>query len=293
MKELVVISGKGGTGKTTVAASIVRLAGRAVAADCDVDAANLHLVIPHEVLRREPFTGGKAAVVDPDICTGCGKCFEVCRFGAVCIDGGLARIDKMACEGCGVCAYFCPAGAVAMEDRDGGEWFISKAGGGPLIHARLAAGGENSGKLVTIVRTEARKAAEEAGIPLVIIDGAPGIGCPVIASLSGADAALVVTEPTMAGAHDLGRVLGLARHFGIPALVAVNRADINEAITEDVRRIAEEAGAAWAGTIRYDPDVGAAQAAGTNVVDYSNGPAAADIVRVWERIGERLGLEVT
>jgi MinD superfamily P-loop ATPase len=293
MMELVVISGKGGTGKTTLAASIVALAGRAVAADCDVDAANLHLVTPHEVIRREPFTAGKVAVVDPDICTGCGKCFEVCRYSAVQIDTGKARIDKMACEGCGVCAYFCPAGAAVMVDRDGGEWFVSKARTGPLIHARLAAGSENSGKLVTIVRNQARNAAEEAGIDLVVIDGAPGIGCPVISSLSGADAALVVTEPTLSGLHDLDRVLGLTRHFSIAAIVAVNRADINEDLAGEIRRLTESAGAGWAGEIRYDPDVGAAQAAGISVVEYSNGPAAADIGRIWERVRQRLGLEVT
>jgi len=292
MIELVVISGKGGTGKTTVAASLARLAGRAVAADCDVDASNLHLVTPHEVKRREPFTGGKAAAVDVEACTGCGTCVEVCRFGAVRVDGGDARVDKMACEGCGVCAYFCPASAAVMVDRDDGEWYVSEAAEGPLVHARLAAGAENSGKLVTIVRGEARKAAETAGIDLVLIDGAPGIGCPVIASLSGVDAALVVAEPTLAGLHDLDRVLGLTRHFGIAAMVAVNRADINEVITDDIRRLSENSGAGWVGTIRYDPDVGAAQAAGTSVVEYSDGPAAGDIARIWERVKERLGLEV-
>lgn len=293
MRELAVISGKGGTGKTTVAASIVRLAGRAVAADCDVDAANLHLVIPHEVVRRVPFAGGRAAAVLEDACTGCGTCARVCRFGAVSVDGGIARVDKMACEGCGVCAYFCPAGAIIMEDRDGGEWYISKAATGPLIHARLAAGAENSGKLVTIVRNQARAAAGEAGIDLVVIDGAPGIGCPVIASLSGVDAALAVTEPTLAGHHDLERVLGLARHFSIPALVAVNRADINESVAARIRRLTEDAGAEWAGTIRYDPEVGKAQSAGLSVVEYSNGPAAGDIAAIWERVRERIGQEVT
>lgn len=291
--ELVVISGKGGTGKTTVAAAIACLSGRAVTADCDVDAANLHLVIPHEVGGREPFTGGKVAVVDPGACTRCGRCAEVCRFDAVCIEETAARVDKMACEGCGVCAYFCPAQAAVMTERDGGEWYRCEAASGPFVHARLAAGAENSGKLVTIVRNEARKAAEETGIPLVIIDAAPGIGCPVIASLSGADAALVVTEPTLAGLHDLERVLGLAGHFGVAAHVVVNRADINESATDDIRGRCEAAGAGWAGTIRYDPDVGAAQAAGMSVVEYSGGNAAADIARIWERLKDRLGLEVT
>lgn len=308
LKELVVISGKGGTGKTSLLASFAALAGRAVTADCDVDAADLHLVLTPVVERTTKFSGGKQARIDPERCTGCGLCEEHCRYGAIHRheaeripdDGprsdGMQRngsaqpgryvyaVDGFACEGCGVCTYICPAGAVIFAEEVSGEWFVSRTRFGPMVHAKLRPGAENSGKLVTAVRNEARRIAGEQDHDLVLVDGSPGIGCPVIASIAGADTVLVVTEPTKSGIHDLERVIELARHFDIPAVIAVNKADINEDMTEAISAYAGNEGITMAGRIRYDTDVTRAQMEGRTVVEISDGPAAADIRAIWGRI---------
>ena len=292
MKELVVISGKGGTGKTSIAASLIDLSDRVVAADCDVDAANLHLVVRHEVRRSTPFQGGKKAVIDDSICTLCGKCAELCRFDAIDNVDSRFHIDKFACEGCGVCAYFCPERAITLLEEAGGEWFLSDADSGPMVHARLAPGGENSGKLVTIVRNEAKMTAEDGEYGTIIVDGAPGIGCPVIASITGADAALVVVEPTLSGMHDMRRAVELTGYFGVKTILAVNRCDINEEIASGISEFAAGKGITLAGRVRYDPDVTRAQINGMSVVKYSDGPAATDIRRLWETLIDELDLEV-
>ncbi len=292
MKELVVISGKGGTGKTSITASLVRLSGRAVAADCDVDAANLHLVTRHEVRRTIPFEGGLKASIDTAACTACGKCVELCRFDAISNHDNIFRVDKFACEGCGVCAYFCPEGAIAMDRETGGEWYVSDTDTGPMVHARLAPGGENSGKLVTIVRNEAKKIARDGGFGTMIVDGAPGIGCPVISSVTGADAVLVVVEPTLSGMHDMKRVLELTGHFGVTTMVAVNRFDINEETASAISDYAASRGVETAGMVRYDPEVTRAQKNGMSVVEYSgDSPAANDLRRLWKNLARRLELE--
>ncbi|MGC8862499.1 MAG: ATP-binding protein, partial [Armatimonadota bacterium] len=241
--ELAVVSGKGGTGKTSLVASFAALAESKVLADCDVDAADLHLVLAPRVIERADFTGGKSARVILENCIGCGKCAEVCRFDAVTFDGPpndvVAKtylIDPLSCEGCGVCAHFCPAQAIEFSPHVSGEYYISETRHGLLVHARLGIAQENSGKLVTLVRREARRVAEERGLDLLIIDGAPGIGCPVIASLAGVDLALIVTEPTVSGMHDLDRVADLAAHFGIPACVCVNKCDINLQMTRRIEK---------------------------------------------------------
>ena len=292
MKELVIISGKGGTGKTSIAASLIRLSGGVVAADCDVDAANLHLVVKHEVRRTTPFQGGRKAVIDDALCTSCGHCSELCRFDAISNHDSRFHIDKFACEGCGVCAYFCPERAITLCEEAGGEWFISDTDTGPMVHARLAPGGENSGKLVTIVRNEAKAAAAAGGYGTIIVDGAPGIGCPVIASITGADAVLVVVEPTLSGLHDMKRALELSGYFGVKALLAVNRYDINREIAAEISEYAAGRGITVAGMVQYDSDVTRAQMNGTSVVEYSDGQAAADIRRLWKAVVENLELEV-
>ena len=292
MKELVVISGKGGTGKTSIAASLIDLSDRVVAADCDVDAANLHLVVRHEVRRSTPFQGGKKAVIDEALCTSCGRCEELCRFDAISSSDSRFRVDKFACEGCGVCAYFCPERAISLCEEDGGEWFMSDTDSGPMVHARLTPGGENSGKLVTIVRNEAKKAAMDGGYGTIIVDGAPGIGCPVIASITGVDAVLIVVEPTLSGMHDMKRALELAGYFGVKALLTVNKYDINEEIASEISEYAAGRGVAVAGMVRYDSDVTRAQINGMSVVKYSDGPAASDIRRLREAIVDNLKLEV-
>jgi MinD superfamily P-loop ATPase len=288
MRELTVISGKGGTGKTSVTASLAVLAGRCVVADCDVDAADLHLLLAPTLKTRQELRGGHQAVIRQEACSACGECAALCRFAAVTVTtdaGGAARfaVDPIACEGCGVCVRFCPEHAIDFPDRTSGEWMVSETRCGPMVHARLAVAAENSGKLVSIVRQEARRIAEEEGHPLVLVDGPPGIGCPVIASVTGADLVLVVTEPTLSGEHDLERVLALAGHFRIPATVCINKWDINPEMAERIEQRARAAGAAVAGRIRYDRGVTAAQMTGLAVVETA-AAAAEDIRRLWEQL---------
>mgnify|MGYP001075532959 CR=1 FL=1 len=282
MKELVVISGKGGTGKTSVVAAFAALAEKPVMADCDVDAADLHLVLEPTVRHDEDFSGGKQARIREEDCVGCGTCAEFCRFDAV-RETAPARfeVDPVACEGCGVCAWFCPEKAVEFGPVVNGKWFVSDTRFGPMVHARLGVAEENSGKLVTLVRNQARKIAEEGDYALLIADGAPGIGCPVIASITGADLVLVVTEPTVAGVHDLERVADLTAHFGIRTAVCVNKFDLNPEVTERIAGRAAERGLAVAGRIRYDKAVTAAQVARKSVVEHTDGSIAADVREVW------------
>jgi MinD superfamily P-loop ATPase len=289
IRELVVISGKGGTGKTSVTASFAVLAGRPVIADCDVDAADLHLVLEPRVKDRHEFRGGREAVIRREDCIGCGECLARCRFDAVKVEKGTAEkdifsIDPVSCEGCGVCVRFCPTNAIDFPERLSGEWMVSETRCGPMVHARLGVAAENSGKLVSTVRREARRIAEEEDHPIVIVDGPPGIGCPVIASVTGASLVLAVTEPTVSGEHDLDRVLSLARHFEIPAAVCVNKWDLNPEMTERIEEAARRAGARVAGRIRYDRAVTLAQMRMQAVVE-TDAPSAEDIRKVWDELG--------
>ena len=290
IQECVIISGKGGTGKTSVTASFAALsAGRAVLADCDVDAADLHLVLTPKIVESTDFRSGYEAVIRSETCTGCGTCADLCRFDAIHyvkrpFGKTLYEVDPVACEGCGVCVRFCPAKAIDFPERLCGVWMLSETRCGPMVHARLGAAAENSGKLVATVRQEARCVAAERGLPLIITDGPPGIGCPVIASVTGADRVLVVTEPTVSGEHDLARVLQLARHFEVPTFVCVNKWDINPEMTERIEQAALKAGATVAGRIRYDRAVTAAQRAEQAVVE-TDAPSAEDVRNVWRQMG--------
>ena len=296
MKELVVISGKGGTGKTSIVASFAALAsGKTVMADCDVDAADLYLVLEPRIIRRESFSGGNRASIRTESCAACGKCAEVCRFGAVHFDGPgnggvekTCRIDPIACEGCGVCAWFCPAKAIDFGPVTSGEWFVSETRHGPLVHAKLGIAEANSGKLVSTVRTEARALAEQRGLEMVIIDGSPGIGCPVIASITGANLVLIVTEPTLSGQHDMERVADLTRHFEIPAMVCVNKWDLNPQIANEIESLAARRGIQIAGRVCYDCAVTQAQIHRKSVVEYQTNGCAADIRTVWAKVQEVL-----
>ena len=281
MKQLTVISGKGGTGKTTLVASFAALTERKVLADCDVDAADLHLLLPPEERRRETFVGGRQPHLDPEVCIECGECRERCRFDAVTEE---YRIDSVACEGCGLCAAVCPVDAIEMRSVDVGEWFVSDTPYGSMVHARLGIAEENSGKLVTMVRQQARLLAEEQGLDLVLIDGPPGIGCPVISAISGVDLVLAVTEPTLSGIHDLERILGVARHFGIPALVCVNKHDLNPENTERIGTFCAESGVEMVGVIPFDPTVIRALVEGKTIVEYADGPVAEAIQGIWARV---------
>ena len=285
LKELVVVSGKGGTGKTSITASLAALANNPVLADCDVDAADLHLVTAPSVLRTEAFFSGKEAMVDRDKCAGCGLCDSACRFDAFQQeDDGTYCINSVHCEGCGVCVRVCPEEAIRFVDRDCGEWMVSDTRFGPMVHARLHAAGENSGKLVTLVRKEAKKIAKEQDRSLIIVDGPPGIGCAVISSITGASAVLLVTEPSVSGIHDLERVSSLARSFDIPVFVCVNKADIDPKTTEEIRRQTLEKGDHFVGTIPYDEEMVKAQLEGKSAVEYIEGDIRDRIEHIWEQI---------
>ena len=293
MKELVVVSGKGGAGKTSIAAAFVALANQPVIADCDVDAADLHLVLAPRVKERHAFYSGHEAVICQATCVQCGGCLAHCRFDAIVMHGKRAgeatfTIDPVACEGCGVCVRFCPVQAINFPERLCGEWMISDTDYGPMAHARLHTAAENSGKLVATVRREAKKIAEEKDHALIIVDGPPGIGCPVIASVTGATLVLAVTEPTVSGEHDLERLLALTRHFNIPTAVCVNKWDINEKMTQRLEERAQAAGVIPAGRIRYDVAITTAQVRAHTVMDFPESDAAQDANTLWARIQEML-----
>ncbi len=306
LTEIVVISGKGGTGKTSVVASLFALAHNAVVVDCDVDAADLHLVLCTPPLspgagregpalrERRPFVGGSVATVAEAMCTGCGICIARCRFGAIRPESDTVEVDGLACEGCGVCVDHCPVGALDLQPSVNGEWFVSETRHGPLVHARLGVAQENSGKLVSLVRREGRAVAAERGREFVICDGSPGIGCPVIASITGASMALIVTEPTLSGLHDLTRVAELCRQLGVPAAVAVNKADINPDVTAEIEAEAGRWDIPVLGRICYDEAVTAAQVKRSAVVEgddgQGRGKAAEEHRALAEAVFERLGL---
>jgi MinD superfamily P-loop ATPase len=299
MRELVVISGKGGTGKTSMVASFAALADKCVVADADVDAADLHLILKPTIVHREKFSGGSRARILSERCTACGQCEEICRFDAITCDGPgngrterTYRIDPIACEGCGVCAYFCAEDAIEFAPVVNGELFISETRCGPMVHAKLGIAAENSGKLVTAVRQQARQLADQRQRELIIVDGPPGIGCPVIASLAGASLVFVVAEPTLSGEHDLERVLRLAKHFGVPAAVCVNKWDLNPSMAERIERGAGARGAAVANRVRYDTDVTSAQVQAQAIVE-RDGEVGHDVRGLWRSlrdIGDRHGI---
>lgn len=284
MKQLTIISGKGGTGKTTIAASFAALAENPVIADCDVDAADLHLLLHPKIKEKIEFEGAKLAVIDMEQCTGCGECEEKCRFGAVKIETDRAKIDIVLCDGCGVCAHVCPAHAITLLDKLAGYAFVSDTKYGPMVHAELGIAEEASGKLVTLVRNKAREIAEKENREMVIIDGPPGIGCPVIASLSGVDAALIVTEPTLSGLHDMERVLDVANHFGIRTAVCINMHDINEENSKRIAEFCQQNRIEVVGKVPYDPVVTKAMVAGKPVVEFCNGEASNTIKEMWRKV---------
>ena len=284
MKQLVVISGKGGTGKTTLAASLCALAEKPVIIDCDVDAADMHLLLHPQIRRTENFSGGKYATLDNVKCVACGQCRQVCRFDAITPD---FKIDIYSCEGCGLCARVCPAKAIAMADRSSGRWFVSDTKYGPLVHAELGIGEENSGKLVSRIKQAAHELAQAAGARWLIADGPPGTGCPVMASLSGADLAVIVTEPTLSAMHDMKRAVETAAHFHIPSAVIVNKWDLNEDNTVEIERFCAESKIAVLGRISFNQAVSAAIAAGVPLVEYGDAGLADQLKVIWANILEK------
>ena len=284
MKEIVVLSGKGGTGKTSIVASLAALAQSKVLADCDVDAADLYLLLSPVVKEEKEFWSGQVAVIDEEKCTECGLCQELCRFEAI----RDFEVDPISCEGCGFCYQVCPVDAIAMEDSMAGHWFISESKYGYLCHARLGIAQENSGKLVALVRQNARLIAEKQNLDYIITDGPPGIGCPVISSLSGASLALLVTEPTLSGIHDLERVIGVCRHFGVPVLVCVNKYDLNEENTYQIESYCANEGIEVAAKIPFDNIMTEAIVQGLPVVEYSDNKVTQQIKELWQIIPAKL-----
>jgi len=284
MIEIVILSGKGGTGKTSIVGSFAALAQNKVLADCDVDAADLHLLLNPSIKEENEFWSGQVAVIDDKECNQCGLCQDVCRFDAI----TDFKVDPISCEGCGFCLHICPVEAITMKESLSGYWFISDTKYGHLVHARLGIAQENSGKLVALVRQEAKRIGEREGLTYIISDGPPGIGCPVISSLSGADLALLVTEPTLSGIHDLERVLGVCHHFGVPALVCVNKYDINEDNTRQIENYCLNQGIEMAAKIPFDNVVTEALVKGLPVVEYSQGKVAHEIEALWQGITQKL-----
>ena len=285
MKQITVISGKGGTGKTTLVGSFAALAENKVIADCDVDAPDLHLLLHPEIIKKEEFKGLKVAVMDKTLCSECGTCEETCRFNAIALtEESSYAVNPARCEGCGACVFMCPQEALTLKERVSGYSFISKTKYGTMAHAQLNIAEEASGKLVTVVRNTAQQVAEKESCELILIDGAPGIGCPVIASLAGVDLALIVTEPTMSGLHDLERILDVTRHFGIGSVVCINKYDINEENSRRITEFCRQRGVEMVGNIPYDPVVTEAMVAGMPVVEFSDGRVSDAIKDVWAAI---------
>ena len=288
MRELIVISGKGGTGKTSLMAAFASLVENKVLCDADVDAADLHLLMAPEVRMRADFRSGHTAAIDTTKCTECGLCLDLCRFDAISSDFSVNPIN---CEGCGVCVYFCPEKAIDFPENICGEWFISNTRFGPLVHARLGIAEENSGKLVTLVRQASKRLAAEQNLDLILTDGPPGVGCPVIASIGGASAVIIVTEPSLSGIHDMQRVVELANHFRVPAMVCVNKFDLNPDLTADIEAFARGEGIACLGRIPFDPTVTEAMVQGQTIFESnSNSKAGSAIMHVWRRLSSRLAL---
>ncbi len=283
MKEIVVISGKGGTGKTSISASFSILgAENLIAADCDVDAADMHLLLKPVPVFQEDFYSGELARIDPDKCISCGGCARVCRFKAISPVEGVYTVDPVSCEGCGYCARICPADAITNDPRKAGVWFNSRTRAGfTMIHAKLGIAAENSGKLVAHVKKKAREAAEAEGKKYVLVDGSPGIGCPVVSSLSGADYVVLVTEPTVTGIHDLKRVYELVRKFSIPAGCIINKADINEEMSQLISAYLDENNIDLLARLPYDENFTRAMVAEKTIVEYDDGDMKKRISKAW------------
>jgi MinD superfamily P-loop ATPase len=288
MIEIVVLSGKGGTGKTSLTAAFAHVAGGAVLCDLDVDAPDLHLLLQPRRINTTAFVSGHHAVIRTEECQGCGTCAEMCRFGAVIGEGRQVRIDPLRCEGCKVCVAFCPAGAIDFPDKTCGEWFLSCTRFGTMVHAQLFPAEENSGRLVALLRQQARAQAQEQGADLILSDGPPGIGCPVISSLSGASFAVLVTEPTPSGRHDLERIVELCAHFQVPAGVIINKSDLSSDRAGEIRNVIQRHNLMLLGDLPHDPAFTQAMIRGLAVTEHAPSAAAAALHAIWATIAERV-----
>jgi len=286
MKEIVIISGKGGTGKTSITASFAYLGKKdVIVADCDVDASDMHLLMQPKENEATDFYSGVLAVIDHNKCIKCGKCAEVCRFDAIPIIDKKYKIDPLSCEGCGYCARICPTDAISMDMQNVGHWMISEIKTGTkMVHAKLGIGADNSGKLVAKVKNEAKALAEKEGKQIIIVDGSPGIGCPVVSSLSGASYVVLVTEPSVSGIHDLKRVYELVKKFGIKAGCIINKADINKAKSSEIHKFLQRENIELIAEIPYNENFTKAMTMGKTIVEFDNGKIKQIIEKSWEKI---------
>ncbi len=285
MQEIVVLSGKGGTGKTSLVGALAALGHRQVLCDADVDAADLHLLLNPRIVARHDFYAGHLAVIREDRCLQCGECLDWCHFQAI---SDTFSVNPLLCEGCGVCWTLCPAEAIDFPENRCGEWFISETRFGPLVHARLGVAAENSGKLVSLVRQEARQLAEAEGLDWILTDGPPGLGCPVISSLGDASAVLIVAEPTVSGQHDLERVAALAEHFRIPVFVLVNKADLHWPLAHAIRNLCDVKGYQFMGYLPFTPAFTQAQVAGKTIVEYDNNQIKPQLIELKEKLHQEV-----
>lgn len=285
MQEITVISGKGGTGKTSFTSAFASLAKNSVFADCDVDAANLYLILQPENYREEKVLGASTAVIDHDVCTSCGLCQEVCRFDAIDIIDGQYEVSEFSCEGCDFCMHVCPVDAISMEKSYTSKWFIGNTRFGSMVHAKLGVAEDLSGKLVTTVREEAKKLTEKENADLLIVDGPPGIGCPVIASVTGTNQVVIVTEPTKSGLHDLKRVAEMVKGFDVSPRVIINKFDINKKLVKEIEVYCAENKMEVLGKVPFDKIMVDAMVNQQTIIEYSpNHPISIKIKEIWQKI---------
>ena len=287
MKEILIVSGKGGTGKTSIIGSFAYLAENKILVDCDVDASDLHLLLSPRPTEEHEFKSGVKARVEADKCSSCGMCAELCQFDSIIMED-TAVISELNCEGCGVCAHFCPEKCIVLDENHCGSWYVADTDYGTLVHAQLFAGEENSGKLVSFIKNKAREIAEATSTELILIDGAPGVGCPVIASLSNVDLAVVITEPTLSGQHDLERILDLTGHFKIPALICVNKWDLHPEMSDTIEAACKNRGVELLGKIPFDPAVIDCQLQGVPVTSSDTSLASCSIRDIWKKLQQKI-----
>ena len=285
LTEIVVLSGKGGTGKTTITAAFASLSKKTIFTDCDVDASDLHLVLSPEIFHSEDFPSGSKAIIKPSLCNRCGMCSDLCRFDAISTEGDIPKIEEYACEGCGLCAKACPVNAISMESYFRNRVFHAQCRFGFMVYGKLGIAEENSGRLVSRIRQDAKSLALEYAAEFILTDGPPGIGCPAISSVSGSDLVIAITEPTLSGWHDLQRLLEMIKKFRTPVRVIINKYDLNEEMTELIRQKSLEKGAEVISLIPYDENMILSLLEGQSIIEYQpDGILAAELKKTWERI---------
>ncbi len=284
MKQIVLISGKGGTGKTFLSASFACLSKNSCFVDCDVDAANLYILLKPEIKVKDIFKSGKKPFIKKELCNKCGKCYEICRFDAIIQESDGFDIDNISCEGCGFCKNICPLEAIVLEESISGEWFVSSTKYGPFVYAKLGIGEENSGKLVSKIRQISKEIAQKEKLDFIIIDGPPGIGCPVISSLSGVDLAVVVVEPTLSGIYDMKRIISLAKFFKVSVKVVINKYDINLENSNAIENYCKEEKIPLAGKIPYSKEIIKSVVAGVPFVEFSKGKISKEVSEIWKNV---------